>query len=573
MDALYQSIPLTKPAEQIRLLRWQPPEDPISNNNVPSYELSAHDCTGDWPAYVAISYTWGDSIPLLPIHINGVIVQVRMNCWHALWQLRHHQIQDRIWIDSICINQTDNTEKSAQVTAMAKIYKTAMSVAACLGQGSSLNSLQNVASRARQLEQLEHPKGVLDELEHLPYFDRLWIKQEIILAREVTLFCGPDKVPWSAFDSLVMDHASYTKKSQRSLQYTNVLALCNGRNERKKPEGNPGLDLVSLLRAHGQSKCQDPRDKIYGLLSLLSKDDPGRKITPDYARSNFDLFRQIVFICSEQSKYFHESGALPVLFRLAGWLQVRPHESAVLKFMAQRRQALTTRSLSASPAPGSLYARIPIVGFNYLTKMNAISEVQRSFMSIGIRPAGLAAIDTSTRGAEEHDPHLKASRRTTPWEYGWQSVSGLYASKYHVAVSPQTQADDILAWVYWAVVDDHEPLSCVVLRRTESESARYELCSWGILSADGCIQSVVGNMPSPRYTHSSALMENMTATDGLSHLSLHREDALAFVFQGLYAFPDDAEVVTTPANMSHAVLSSKDQGMLDSIEKILIRET
>ncbi|GIZ45807.1 hypothetical protein CKM354_000895800 [Cercospora kikuchii] len=78
------------------------------------------------PEYDAISYTWGSETPIKTIVVNDGALQVRQNCWIALRQrgsLKKHLAWT--WIDSICINQSDDEEKSGQVQMMADIYRRA----------------------------------------------------------------------------------------------------------------------------------------------------------------------------------------------------------------------------------------------------------------------------------------------------------------------------------------------------------------------------------------------------------------------------------------------------------------
>jgi hypothetical protein len=124
----------------------------------------------DNPPFTAISYTWGDEYPVLPIQIDGSRVTVRFNCWHALWQVRHHQ-KDRhqlLWIDSICIDQNSKVEKAAQVALMGDIYAAALGVASCIGQGNELERLGLGESPAK----IEISQHLLESFERKPYFGR-----------------------------------------------------------------------------------------------------------------------------------------------------------------------------------------------------------------------------------------------------------------------------------------------------------------------------------------------------------------------------------------------------------------
>lgn len=82
MNDLYESLPLTWPETQIRLLRMLP--GPGNND----FQLRVHDVdprSGSLPDYVAISYTWGEPERKLPIKVNGHVLNVTLNCFYALW--------------------------------------------------------------------------------------------------------------------------------------------------------------------------------------------------------------------------------------------------------------------------------------------------------------------------------------------------------------------------------------------------------------------------------------------------------------------------------------------------------
>jgi hypothetical protein len=53
-----------------------------------------------------------------------------------LLRLRLRDEPRLLWIDAVCINQTDNVEKTKQATLMRKIYENAVRVLVQLGEGS-----------------------------------------------------------------------------------------------------------------------------------------------------------------------------------------------------------------------------------------------------------------------------------------------------------------------------------------------------------------------------------------------------------------------------------------------------
>jgi hypothetical protein len=87
--------------------------------------------------YEALSYTWGSTNDLYEIEVNGKKLPVTGNLFLALQQLRFKH-QDRIlWIDAICIDQSNSKERGHQVRQMSSIYTKAAQVIVWLGQATS----------------------------------------------------------------------------------------------------------------------------------------------------------------------------------------------------------------------------------------------------------------------------------------------------------------------------------------------------------------------------------------------------------------------------------------------------
>ncbi|XP_014552917.1 hypothetical protein COCVIDRAFT_108964 [Bipolaris victoriae FI3] len=101
----------------------------------------------DYPPYIALSYTWGDTNDTINLLCNGKTIAVTRNLHEALWQFREnrkrlarlepytrsHNQPLHFWIDAICINQGNNKEKSFQVGLMREIYEGADHVFVWLG--------------------------------------------------------------------------------------------------------------------------------------------------------------------------------------------------------------------------------------------------------------------------------------------------------------------------------------------------------------------------------------------------------------------------------------------------------
>ncbi|KAG4027836.1 hypothetical protein MFRU_026g00180 [Monilinia fructicola] len=321
MSSPYLDLPLLRPDKQIRLLRLEPSS---SNIDLYHFSLAVHDFSDDvHPSYIAISYTWGATVPLLPIIVNGKKMQVRFNCWYALWQMRYHGFTDYFWIDSLCINQDDDEEKNFQVSIMGSIYESALWVASCLGTGETIGVIQSALTSDDRDARLARIK-IRQKFDQLPYFDRVWIKQEIILARDITLFYGLEKISWKTFDMLIntvemssdlqfdaedtasidlfgasndneLSDNSYISSQEFDLplhkteENSTTVQLCNHRSKSKSGT------FVNLVLRYRTAKSTNPRDKIYALLSLIPKEDIIRQsLIIDYGQPTFYLFHAIV---------------------------------------------------------------------------------------------------------------------------------------------------------------------------------------------------------------------------------------------------------------------------------------
>ena len=185
-----------------------------------------------WGDYVALSYCWGDAQTTREIIVNGHSIQVTLNLEAALRQLREsHCIKQgfKLWVDAICIDQSNLEERGQQVGRMRDIYASAWHVVIwlgvdakdsslamtafkyfsdCIATGKSPNTLYHTdrAIDARPLfvswssDKSSIRKEVYRALYHLlnrPYWRRLWILQEVALGGQASpVLCGSACVLW-----------------------------------------------------------------------------------------------------------------------------------------------------------------------------------------------------------------------------------------------------------------------------------------------------------------------------------------------------------------------------------------
>lgn len=107
--------------------------------------------------FVALSYALGNSEAVKPTVVNGMASLITKNLNTALRNIRHPNKGLTLWIDSICIDQRDDTEKTSQVQQMTDIYSSAAIVLAWLGprsidSGVAIGKLDVIGHRLKEIE-------------------------------------------------------------------------------------------------------------------------------------------------------------------------------------------------------------------------------------------------------------------------------------------------------------------------------------------------------------------------------------------------------------------------------------
>ncbi|KAF4777875.1 heterokaryon incompatibility protein [Colletotrichum scovillei] len=231
--------------------------------------------------YEALSYTWadssGDSVRRRPMFIGPYwdIIPITRNCENALRSVRLVGGSSRtLWVDSLCINQDDKEERNAQVALMPQIYATAIGVLAYLGSATDdsdraltaiFNSMshRNCGHNGEERKACAECEGPIQMLFSRQYFRRLWVVQEVVLSRKLTLYCGSRSTPWP-FSGILTPfvHNSWIITRDKA-------TLCPLRN------------LLGLMIDTSDCLCKDPRDKVFALLGLASRWNTW-PIYPDY---------------------------------------------------------------------------------------------------------------------------------------------------------------------------------------------------------------------------------------------------------------------------------------------------
>jgi hypothetical protein len=172
----------------------------------------------DGPVYEALSYAWGDRIRGHPIALNGLLFMVFDNLGQALRHLRDAEHDRTLWIDAICINQSDMEERSSHVQKMQQICQSAKRVVVWLGveADESNQAIDDILALNVDKHIAETPfhknltfnslKTADDTVVNKTYplrclfergwFKRMWTLQEIALCQNVSFYCGNRSFSW-----------------------------------------------------------------------------------------------------------------------------------------------------------------------------------------------------------------------------------------------------------------------------------------------------------------------------------------------------------------------------------------
>lgn len=203
-------------------------------------------CQEGLPDYKAISYTWGSETPLYTVLVNGKPFSVRQNLWRFLQQYSLGLLDlesSLIWVDQICIDQESLSEKGHQLGLMSSIYSQASQVISWLGTSAYREGTSLHATRTFFAD---------------PYWTRLWVAQEIMLAREWIVLHDGAAIPG---DEIIDTISNYTP-----LQHVAPARWVLHRTALAFGVTPPSLAVAIACFAHLQ--CHDPRDKVFALLAL-----------------------------------------------------------------------------------------------------------------------------------------------------------------------------------------------------------------------------------------------------------------------------------------------------------------
>lgn len=373
--------------------------------------------------YEALSYAWGSTSETYPLLCDGRIIQVHRNLSKALPFIARGFTALPIWIDAICINQADEREKLEQIRLMSEIYRQAARVRVWLGIAEEPESTAMLDCIFNQMEKLydwgEHSalleKGSLRIL-GLPlwestawdafhsmldstWFSRLWIVQELVLARKVRFQFGTHEIKQSDFSFMIraipwLDEIRDDEgKSWRFEAVSNYAAIklfdCKNKYleqtkyrqvQRDSQVGAMGFAFTGTVA----QRCRDPKDRVLALLGLSA---PEPIVTVDESTSVEDLYLQFVHFLLLPSSDKGETWQKIFRFatcqkrddlRLPSWCPdlARCGSIAGADITSEARQLFKTSKLQPSIRPGEHMWELVVAG-KIFDEILASGEVHR----------------------------------------------------------------------------------------------------------------------------------------------------------------------------------------------------
>jgi hypothetical protein len=340
---LYRSLDVSSREIRILVLYSSPDDqDPIacellhvSLDHNPS-EGPVNQTTVALQTFNTLSYTWGDLVKKSSVTIEGHRFPVTENLESALRHMRNLKATSKSansrtrsfwWVDAICINQDDVLERNQQVNLMTMIYKKAASVHIWLGEeadnsGIAFNVVRQLGNNTQRgpgerdtvypeitSDQREVHWKALTALLERPWWERVWVRQEVALASEATVHCGTQTCTFAAltttidilnkideqlrFKAIQQGTAKASKLSRTADVFTMscYIRAYNLSCFRVGMGSRPNLafkDLRDLIIHTRTCKATDPRDKVFSVLGLV--DPEFWELKADYRLSIRETF-------------------------------------------------------------------------------------------------------------------------------------------------------------------------------------------------------------------------------------------------------------------------------------------
>lgn len=291
--------------------------------------------------HAALSYTCGTSNKMKTVVVNGEHLQVRPNLWHFLNTARttgSHGDKE-LWVDAISIDQGNIPERNAQVRSMSKIYSQAADVSVWLGHEDrnievALDALRRLQAyiEMNDVRRPDLPKEqenlppsphfqTLVKLCNLPYWERMWIVQEMMLSSRIRFYYGKSCCEWRYLFSHMYHDDGLAGLRHKTKGKTLAYRLLNNRGFKtyERPRGHVTdflRPLSDLLADFETFQCSDFHDHVFAILSMAEN---GSQFHIDYNDTKIKLLGRALQFCE---RYEEVGNILPIAISLTNVLEI-----------------------------------------------------------------------------------------------------------------------------------------------------------------------------------------------------------------------------------------------------------
>lgn len=219
------------------------------------------------------------------------------------------------WIDSICINQADLTERAAQVQLMTSIYRKAQRTLVWLAEGSedthqALDFIYTLREKRHDLRQAASKrfKGVPEDLQghpgwaslerllQKPWWRRVWTLQEFIIPERLLFYCGAKSISRSKFRQGIealelcgsMDHYIREQVWTTASNRRRIIEWYHHEDYRHR------IPLVSLMAFCGDHGAKVDQDRVWAVHGLARQEDRDMIGPPTYEDEVHSLYGRLV---------------------------------------------------------------------------------------------------------------------------------------------------------------------------------------------------------------------------------------------------------------------------------------
>jgi hypothetical protein len=230
-------------------------------------------------------------------------INITENLHSALQNLREPDKILVLWVDAVCIDQSNIPERNSQVSNMPQTYSEASAVLVWLGIDSLQNDGQLCLDFFNQLARhissgpglserpdrrcwrrrckinqmvttfLDSTKPrVIASFLARPWFRRRWIIQEVVLAPNVSIHCGASSIAWTTFELALTelfdnDEGGFSDEHRTTLRIMSRIRHADAGAKSQAP--------LDTLVEFSSFACSNPRDRLYALYGVIQHWLPG----------------------------------------------------------------------------------------------------------------------------------------------------------------------------------------------------------------------------------------------------------------------------------------------------------